>query len=229
MVKLSKFAGLKSGKRHWLSLLILPILACLSVDGSLADDTVLKPAVPKMDIIDDGRAPSTLKGTVEHHFNAAPKPKPKPKRLQSNAVKASDPPLSGNLKGQPDEGRLFKQKAEEDAPPQKFEYTLDRSIGIIGVKFLKVAEKPPVINRVFPGTPAWKVGLRVNDIIVAVDGVPTYGLTKDDCYNLIVGTPNTPVTISVMRQGAFEVKSMLRMDFNEIPDPAVRRDYLHSI
>jgi C-terminal processing protease CtpA/Prc len=108
-------------------------------------------------------------------------------------------------------------------------YTLEKSVGIIGIKFLKVGERPPLVNHVFPGTPAYKVGFSVDDAIVAVDGVPTSGLTKDECYDLIVGTPNTPISVTLMHNGSFQVKNMMRMDFNDIPDPLVRRDYLHSL
>ncbi len=197
-----------------------------------AEDAPLKPAVPKLDTLEESINNSLLKGGVEHRIQKPPPTpaKKKIKKVDLNA-RANDAALQAGLKARQEAERLMRQRATVDSEdrPQKFEYKIDRSIGIIGVKFLKVSEKPPVINRVFPGTPAWNSGLQVNDIIVAVDGVPTYGLSKDECYDLIVGTPNTPVTISVMRHGGFMAKTMTRMDFNDIPDPAVRRDYLRSL
>lgn len=196
-----------------------------------AEDAPLKPAVPKLDTLEESINNSLLKGGVEHRIQKLP-PAPAKKKVKKLDLNArNDAALQAGLKARQEAERLMRQRASVDSEdrPQKFEYKIDRSIGIIGVKFLKVSEKPPVINRVFPGTPAWNSGLQVNDIIVAVDGVPTYGLSKDECYDLIVGTPNTPVTISVMRHGGFMAKTMTRMDFNDIPDPAVRRDYLRSL
>jgi len=107
--------------------------------------------------------------------------------------------------------------------------TIPSGIGIIGVKFVLGFGRPPIINRVFPGTPAADLGLRINDMIVAVDGVPTAGLTKEEVYNMIVGSPGTPVTVSVRRNGDFIARTMNRMDFNDIRDPIVKRDYLLSM
>ena len=107
--------------------------------------------------------------------------------------------------------------------------TVPNGIGIIGVKFLLAFGRMPMINRVFPGTPAWTMGLHAQDVIVAVDGVPTLGLSKEDVYGMIVGRPDTEVTISIRRNGNFIAKTMKRMDFNDIPDPMVRQDYLMSI
>lgn len=101
--------------------------------------------------------------------------------------------------------------------------------GIIGVKFILANGNPPVINRVFTGTPADKVGMHPTDVIVAVDGVPTQGLSKEEVYDLIIGSPGTPVNVSIMSHGDFRVVTCVRMDINDITDPLVRRDYLTSM
>ena len=41
--------------------------------------------------------------------------------------------------------------------------------------------------------------------------------------------PETPVTVSVVRNGDFIARTMNRMDFNDITDPMVKRDYLMSM
>jgi len=209
------------------------LVPALAADAGQKDATELqlKPSVPKLDTDSAGEL-SVLKGGVEHRIHKKP-PEAVVKKTKKNDLSgnAGNDALQASLRARQEAERLMRQRATIDSEdrPQTFQYKIDRSIGIIGVKFLKVAEKPPVINRVFPGTPAWNAGLQVDDVIVAVDGVPTYGLTKDECYDLIVGTPNTPVTISIRRHGDFMAKSMHRMDFNDIPDPAVRRDYLRSL
>jgi hypothetical protein len=102
----------------------------------------------------------------------------------------------------------------------------DIGLGIIGVKFIMAFGRTPIIYEVFPGTPAAEVGMRPRDIIIAVDGIPTSGLSKDEVYNMIVGQPGTSVTISYKRKNDFQVRQLMRMDLNRIGDPFLRRDYL---
>lgn len=180
---------------------------------------LLKPDVPKLDT---APPPKKLLGGVQHHERTNAEAK---KPIFGKALGSG-----GNLKG--GKAKLDENKQlRADTKNNKFDLataTIPPGIGIIGVKFLSVYGRPPVINRVFPGTPAFNNGLRANDVIMAVDGIPTFGLSKEEVYDMIVGTPNTPVTISLQRNGDFQVRKMLRMDFNDIPDPAVRRDYLTS-
>jgi C-terminal processing protease CtpA/Prc len=110
-----------------------------------------------------------------------------------------------------------------------FNVAATSGFGIIGVKFSLSLGKPPVINRVFPGTPASTLGMQKDDVIVAVDGVPTYGLMKEEVYDLIIGSPGTKVNVSIMRAGDFHVYTCTRMDINDLTDPVVRRDYLTSM
>jgi len=72
-------------------------------------------------------------------------------------------------------------------------------LGILGIKFLKENGKLPQIARVFPGTPAERSHLQKGDCITAVDGVPTVNLTKDEMYDLLVGTPGTRVRLDIQR------------------------------
>lgn len=114
-------------------------------------------------------------------------------------------------------------------PGNGFNIAATSGFGIIGVKFVLALGRPPVINRVFAGTPADKVGLSIQDVIVAVDGVPTSGLTKEEVYDLIIGSPGTPVSLSIMRGADFQVVHCTRMDINDITDPLVRKDYMMSM
>ncbi|MBS1996583.1 MAG: PDZ domain-containing protein [Cyanobacteria bacterium SZAS LIN-2] len=220
----------------WGARLCLAALLCLGMvagsPGMAEEQPVLKPDVPKFDNAPPAASTHVLKGNLIHHAKIAPaKPKPRPKRLNSRLDRQDSAPLNGLMKGQADGTKPFSlgEKSTTLRSEVQQPYTLERSVGIIGIKFMKVGGEPPLVNRVFPGTPAYKMGFSVNDTIVAVDGVPTYGLTKDECYDLIVGTPNTPITVTLLHRGNFEVKNMMRMDFNEIPDPLVRRDYLNSL
>lgn len=208
--------------------LALLSMTFLHLPAVCAEGPQLQTAVPSFDSIEPAPSkPSVLKGGITHRHSAIKK-QPVKKKVLSSSADRSDSGLAA-LRAQADAEKVLKQKAAIQENTQKFEFKLDRSIGIIGVKFYKYPGTPPVINRVFMGTPAWTSGLMVNDAIVAVDGVPTFNLSKDQCYDLIVGTPNTPVTISVKRRSGFEAKSMNRMDFNDIPDVRVREDYLRSL
>jgi hypothetical protein len=210
-------------------LLLLPIIFLFNLPASLADsDPELKSDTPKMDFTVP-QSSTVLKGGVQHQESVAtPKPSNNTKPLNGNATNNTGKTGLGKLgflKGKTDKQKPFKAKLSNDT----LSASAQQGVGIIGVKFILAFGRPPVINRVFPGTPSWDAGLRNGDVIVAVDGVPTFGLTKEEVYNMIVGLPNTQVTVSVSRNGEFIAKQMSRMDFNDLTDPIVRRDYLMSM
>jgi len=189
---------------------------------------VLKPDTPKLDTTPP--PPSrTLKGGVQHR---ALSNHDSSKKLSSGVLdvfKKKNKKLNGQT-AKVDPNALLRSGANSNNNnSNNITATIQEGIGIIGVKFLLSFGHMPVINRVFPGTPAYTMGLHARDIIVAVDGVPTLGLSKEDVYGMIVGKPETEVTISIKRGGEFIAKTLKRMDFNDIPDPLVRQDYLMSI
>jgi carboxyl-terminal processing protease len=53
----------------------------------------------------------------------------------------------------------------------------------------------------FVGTPAYKVGLRPGDVIMAVDGKGTDNMTVSDVADLLKGPKGTNVHISILREG----------------------------
>ena len=189
------------------------VSAAIAADG----DPELVPAVPKMDQVP---RIDPLRAGVEHNTQQQATKK-KRKKLKVRAGKNKFDGRTGSADA--DRGGL-----ESSLGQSQLESEIQRGIGIIGVKFVAVSGHPPLIHTVFPGTPAAELGVRPDDEIVAVDGVPTSGLTREECYDLIVGTPNTPVTLSLKRGYGFVVKTLTRMDFNDIKDARVRRAYLTS-
>lgn len=195
-----------------------------------ADTAELKLLSPKVDTSTPTDAPKKLRplmGSVQHSDRApvSSGATKSAKQLNANATntqaKAGLKNLMNALKARTDDNTL-KAKVKDDS----LKAQAQSSFGIIGVKFVLTLGRPPVINRVFPGTPAWDKGLKYDDQIVAVDGVPTLGLTKDEVYDLIIGSPGTSVALTIMRNGDFMRCSCMRMDINEIRDPLVRRDYM---
>lgn len=208
-------------KQPFALLLGIFLLLPAAAQQQTVPEPTLKPDVPKLDLTPTPH--KTLKGGVSQQGAA-----PQTKKLSSSASNIFKKKKSEKLTAQTAKGgdsAMLKQNASQSA----LNAQIQEGVGIIGVKFLLPIGHMPIINRVFPGTPAWSMGLHPHDIIVAVDGVPTLGLSKEDVYGMIVGKPDTDVTISIRRGTDFIAKTMKRMDFNDIPDPAVRMDYLMSI
>lgn len=195
---------------------------CLAVENSAeSEDNLpeLKPLTPKMHKVEPYKAGVQQNAYIKSKkAKKKKKKKTKRKKLKANTRKNS-------FGGKQRKAGLDNSRLQSSLNSTRLNSNARRGIGIIGVKFISYSGFPPVINRVFPGTPAAQVGLRPKDKIVAVDGIPTSGLTKEECYDLIVGSPNTPVTLSIRRGTNFMVHTMNRMDFTELTDPSVRRAY----
>ncbi len=58
------------------------------------------------------------------------------------------------------------------------------------------------VNEVLPGLPADKAGVQPGDLITAIDGKPTKGLTTDDDAKLLRGKEGSVVRVTVERNGA---------------------------
>lgn len=208
-----------------------PIFAESAADSQTP---LLKPDVPKYDLSTPSNTTRTLKGGVQHEVTelSVGEKNLNNKKLSSGVFDLFKKKKAVKLNSQTAKnatGTPLRTGASNNSLQANAANNVPNGIGIIGVKFLLSFGRMPIINRVFPGTPAWTMGLKAADVIVAVDGVPTLGLSKEDVYGMIVGKPDTEVTISIRRNGDFLAKTMKRMDFNDIPDPAVRQDYLMSI
>src|SRR5512143_3798262 len=58
-----------------------------------------------------------------------------------------------------------------------------------------------VISFPFPGSPAYKAGLRPGDVIVKVNDKSTDGLTTSEVAELLKGPRGTQITVAVSREG----------------------------
>ncbi|HVD02095.1 MAG TPA: S41 family peptidase [Candidatus Dormibacteraeota bacterium] len=83
----------------------------------------------------------------------------------------------------------------------------------------------PVIDSVFPDSPASKAGIQAGDVVVKVDGKDLHGLSSDQASNLIRGQAGTAVVITVDRNG---VQQDLKVVREPIAIPSVRSTTLEG-
>ena len=57
------------------------------------------------------------------------------------------------------------------------------------------------------GTPAYKAGIKSNDIILKIDDQATIGMTIDKAVSLMRGKPGTPIKLTIIRKG--EMKPLI--------------------
>ncbi len=74
-----------------------------------------------------------------------------------------------------------------------------------------------IIVAPFVGTPAYKVGLRPGDVILAVDGKPTDNLSVSDVADMLKGPRGTNVHITILREG-----NAKPLEFNVVRDEIPR-------
>lgn len=72
-------------------------------------------------------------------------------------------------------------------------------------------ETPYVVHEVFVDSPAYNAGIRPDDVIVQIDGVPLKGLEHGYVYEkLVLGKPGTKVTFVIEREGETKVIQVIR-------------------
>ena len=89
--------------------------------------------------------------------------------------------------------------------------------GMIGIQ-VKQNEKTKqlTVEDMLENSPARKAGLKVGDLIVAIDGKPTKGMKKGDASKLIRGKAGTAVTLQIKRQQKIFNLKVTRANF-EVP------------
>ncbi|HEY1220796.1 MAG: S41 family peptidase [Bryobacteraceae bacterium] len=78
-----------------------------------------------------------------------------------------------------------------------------------------------VVSAPFPGSPAYRVGIRPGDAIVAVNGQSVGGLNTSEVVDLLKGPRNTQVTVTVEREGASGTNE--RLSFTLIREDITRK------
>jgi len=80
--------------------------------------------------------------------------------------------------------------------------------GGVGIRY-KIVGNTPLITAVMPKTPALRAGLKINDTIVRINGIPTTGLSRDAIGEQIRGTVKSHARLQIRRPG---VESPLNFD-----------------
>jgi carboxyl-terminal processing protease len=96
---------------------------------------------------------------------------------------------------------------------KSFEKTTEGKYGGVGIE-LGVDPNTAIPKVISPmvGTPAYDAGVLAGDLILKIDGKPTVKtdgglpdkMRRDEAVSLITGEPNTPVTLTVLHEGARE-------------------------
>ena len=91
---------------------------------------------------------------------------------------------------------------------ERFKFMTTGEYGGIGA-YIRTRNGGTVIIEPFDGMPAAEAGLRAGDVIVAVDTINTENSSSDKVSELLKGTPNSKITVTVRRPG---VKKPLTID-----------------
>ncbi len=86
--------------------------------------------------------------------------------------------------------------------------SLDPSYGGVGAYVFNDVNNASrfTISRPIYGGPVYRAGLLAGDMVTAIEGTTTEGLTVEDCVRLLKGPPGTSVTVSILRRGWTEAK-----------------------
>jgi len=88
----------------------------------------------------------------------------------------------------------------EEAP--SFNEELDREFGGLGIIMTPPEESERLtVFSPLVDSPAYKAGILAGDVILAIDGRRTKGMSLEDAVNLIHGEVGQPVTLSILHQG----------------------------
>jgi len=95
-----------------------------------------------------------------------------------------------------------------------------RHPGMIGI-YVNYAAGYPVIGSVLPNSPALRAGLQTDDVIVAIGGSDTHGLTQDQTSALIRGPAGTNVALRI-RRGAIGTEQDVTVTRENFQSPTVQ-------
>ena len=122
-------------------------------------------------------------------------------RIEGNYVDPVDPHrlIQGALKGMLRDLDPYSQFLDEKELANLQSVT-HGSFGGIGI-VVSVRDDHPTVISPIEGSPAWEAGLRAGDVIVAIDGKSSAGLTVAEVADRLRGPAGTEVRVTVSREG----------------------------
>lgn len=97
--------------------------------------------------------------------------------------------------------------SEADMP--RFAEELDRQFGGVGIEiYLEPTNRRLCVASPLPNTPAQRAGIKPGDIILAIDGQPTEGLSLEQATRRMRGQPGTEVTLTVQTPGEEKTRDL---------------------
>ncbi len=135
-------------------------------------------------------------GIVEKNYVEEVKPDDLIEKAVQGMIKSLDP-----------HSALLTPDANEES-----KVSMKGEFGGIGIVITMKNDLITVISPI-EGTPAYKAGIKANDIIVKVDGEITKGMTLEEAVNKMRGEKGTSIKITIAREGANNF-----IDFNLVRD-----------
>ena len=92
-------------------------------------------------------------------------------------------------------------------------------VGLFISQSARRGDRPPYVEVASPieGTPGWAAGIVSGDLIVAIDGESTGGLTMDEVLSRLRGPPQTDVHLTIRREGMPDSPVTLTRAIIEVP------------
>lgn len=132
--------------------------------------------------------------------------------------KLADAAIKGMIESLNDPYSSYLDQEQSDS----FKETVDGSFVGIGITIMLESTGNRIIE-VLDGTPAAKVGLKENDIILKVNEVEARNLAPSELSDLVRGEKNTPVSITVQRE---EKELTFKMKRDTINLPSVNSEMI---
>jgi carboxyl-terminal processing protease len=203
-----------SNKRRSLFLIPLLVMACAIIGGVYGPTTTPAQAAAASDdeeIRTSVRDFSRLYDTVQENFAD---PLSADKAIYNGAI-------PGMLRTLDPHSNFFDPKALQAMREDQRGHYAGVGMRVEG-KPNQAGVMQTIVVEPFVGSPAYKAGLRPNDVISNVNGKDTDGLTSTEVADLLKGRQGTPVTIKVLRgEGADQlVFNIIRDEINRSSIPS---------
>ncbi len=119
------------------------------------------------------------------------------------------------------DGHVSEEQSKAEADQfRKLQY------GVIGVRLMQSREHQPEIVEVYPTCPAAIAGIRPGDQVMKANDHVLSGMeAQKEFWKIVTGKPDTPVDLTILRDGQVLVIRLMRMNIEDIEDADSRKHY----